>query len=287
MNPRRRTPLKTFGVYLGLFTWTLIVLIPLYWTVITSFKTQGDVFNGPKYLPFLDFTPTLESWQKFFVDDWRYFSQQYLNSVVIGISSSVLSVILGGLASYALTRFRYTWRGRERNKDLAFWFISQRIFPPVAVVIPLYVLFQTVKLFDTQIGLIIAYTAFNLPLVVYLMQDYFAGIPLELEESAYIDGCNRFSAFWRITLPLVVPGLVATFLFVLVFAWNEYIIALFLTQSSAQTMPILIAAQNAQRGPQWGPISVLTLVTIAPVCVLAVFLERYISRGLLVGAVKG
>ena len=283
----QRSPIKTFFSYLALIAWSLVILIPLYWTVITAFKTQGDVFRGPNYLPGIDYQPTLEHWERFFVQDWRYFSQQYLNSVIIGIVSSVLAVAIGALAAYALTRFKYEWGGKSRNKDIAFWFVSQRIFPPVAVVIPLYVLFQSVKLFDTQIGLILAYTAFNLPLVVWLMQDYFAGIPAELEESALIDGCSRFSAFLRITLPLVVPGLVATFLFVLVFAWNEYIIALFLTQSNAQTMPILIAGQNAQRGPQWGPISVLTLVTIAPVCVIAIFLERYISRGLLVGAVKG
>ncbi len=283
----RRSPLKTTLSYAALIAWSLIVIVPLYWTVVTAFKTRADVFSGPKYIPGLDYLPTLEHWQRFFVQDWRYFSQQYTNSVVIGLTSSVLSVAIGALAAYALTRFKYVLGGRLRNREIAFWFVSQRILPPVAIVIPLFVLFQQVKLFDTQIGLIIAYAAFNLPLVVWLMQDYFAGIPAELEESALIDGCSRFQAFIRIVLPLVTPGLVATFLFVLVFAWNEYIIALFLTQSNAQTMPILIAAQNAQRGPEWSAISVLTIVTIAPVCVIAVFLERYISRGLLVGAVKG
>jgi multiple sugar transport system permease protein len=282
-----RSPLKTTLSYAALIAWSLIVIVPLYWTVVTAFKTRADVFSGPKYIPGLDYVPTLEHWERFFVQDWRYFSQQYTNSVVIGLTSSVLSVAIGALAAYALTRFKYVLGGRLRNREIAFWFVSQRILPPVAIVIPLYVLFQQVKLFDTQIGLIIAYAAFNLPLVVWLMQDYFAGIPAELEESALIDGCSRFQAFIRIVLPLVTPGLVATFLFVLVFAWNEYIIALFLTQSNAQTMPILIAAQNAQRGPEWSAISVLTIVTIAPVCVIAVFLERYISRGLLVGAVKG
>jgi multiple sugar transport system permease protein len=283
----RRSPLKTTLSYAALIAWSLIVIVPLYWTVVTAFKTRADVFAGPKYIPGLDYVPTLEHWERFFVQDWRYFSQQYTNSVVIGLTSSVLSVAIGALAAYALTRFKYVLGGKLRNREIAFWFVSQRILPPVAIVIPLYVLFQQVKLFDTQIGLIIAYAAFNLPLVVWLMQDYFAGIPAELEESALIDGCSRFQAFVRIVLPLVTPGLVATFLFVLVFAWNEYIIALFLTQSNAQTMPILIAAQNAQRGPEWSAISVLTIVTIAPVCVIAVFLERYISRGLLVGAVKG
>jgi multiple sugar transport system permease protein len=285
---KRKRPLwQTISMYIALYGWALIVALPLYWTIVTSIKSRRDVFNGPLYLPFIQFQPVMDAWNRFFITDWRYFSSQYLNSIIIALGSSILAVIIGSLASYGLTRFKYIWGGKLRNRELSFYFISQRILPPVAVVIPLFILFQTVKLFDTQIGLIIAYTAFNLPLVVWLMQDYFAGIPVELEESAYIDGCSKLEAFIRITLPLSAPGLVATFLFVLVFAWNEYIIALFLSQSNAQTMPILIAAQNAQRGPEWEAISVLTLVTILPVCVIAVFLERFISRGLLVGAVKG
>jgi multiple sugar transport system permease protein len=285
---RRKRPMwQTALMYMALYGWALIVALPLYWTIVTSIKSRRDVFNGPLYLPFVQFQPVMDAWNRFFITDWRYFSSQYLNSIIIALGSSILAVIIGSLASYGLTRFKYLWGGKLRNRELSFYFISQRILPPVAVVIPLFILFQTIKLFDTQIGLIIAYTAFNLPLVVWLMQDYFAGIPVELEESAYIDGCSKLEAFVRITLPLSAPGLVATFLFVLVFAWNEYIIALFLSQSNAQTMPILIAAQNAQRGPEWEAISVLTLVTILPVCIIAVFLERFISRGLLVGAVKG
>ncbi len=284
---KRRAPLRTGLIYAALLAWAFVVILPLYWTVVTAFKVRADVFTGPKYLPWIDYQPTLEHWERFFVTDWRFFSLQYTNSIIIGSISSVLATAIGALAAYALMRFKYVLGGRERNRDIAFWFVSQRILPPVAVVIPLYVMFQQIKLFDTQPGLILAYVAFNLPLAVWLLQDYFAGVPAELEESALIDGCSRFQAFVRITLPLVTPGRVATFLFVLVFAWNEYIIALFLSQSNAQTMPILIAAQNAQRGPEWSAISVLTIVTIAPVCVIAVFLERYISRGLLVGAVKG
>ncbi len=284
---RKRPVWQTALMYIALYGWAIIVALPLYWTLVTSIKSRSNVFNGPLYLPFIQFQPVMDAWNRFFITDWRYFSSQYFNSIIIALGSSILAVIIGSLASYGLTRFKYIWGGKLRNRELSFYFISQRILPPVAVVIPLFILFQTVKLFDTQIGLIIAYTAFNLPLVVWLMQDYFASIPVELEESAYIDGCSKLEAFLRITLPLSAPGLVATFLFVLVFAWNEYIIALFLSQSNAQTMPILIAAQNAQRGPEWEAISVLTLVTILPVCVIAVFLERFISRGLLVGAVKG
>jgi multiple sugar transport system permease protein len=173
------------------------------------------------------------------------------------------------------------------NKDIAFWLISQRMLPPVAVVIPIYVLFQRFGLLDTQVALIITYLAVNLPIVVWLMRDYFQTIPIELEECAAIDGASRYRTFWSIVLPLAVPGLVATFLFVLVFAWNEYLLALFLSGAKSQTLPLTVAAQNATRGPQWWYMSVLILIMIIPVIAIAIALERYIARGLLVGAIKG
>jgi multiple sugar transport system permease protein len=173
------------------------------------------------------------------------------------------------------------------NNDIAFWLISQRMLPPVAVIIPIYVLFQRLSLLDTRTALIITYLAVNLPIVVWLMRDYFQTIPLELEECAAIDGASRYRIFWSIVLPLAVPGLVATFLFVLVFTWNEYLLALFLSGADAQTMPLTVAAQNNTRGPQWWYMSVLILLMIIPVIAVAIALERYIARGLLVGAVKG
>lgn len=173
------------------------------------------------------------------------------------------------------------------NNDIALWMISQRILPPVAVVVPVYVLFQRLHLLDTWTALIATYVASNLPIVVWLMRDYFRTLPVELEECAAVDGASRYRIFWSIVLPPSVPGLVATFLFVLVFAWNEYLFALFLTSARAQTLPLTIAAQNATRGPQWWYMSVLILIMIIPVIAMAIALERYVARGLLVGAVRG
>jgi multiple sugar transport system permease protein len=173
------------------------------------------------------------------------------------------------------------------NEDIAFWMISQRMLPPVAVVIPIYILFQRINMLDTHAALIVTYVAANLPIVIWLMRDYFRTIPIELEECAAIDGASRYRIFWSIVLPLAVPGLVATFLFVLVFTWNEYLLALFLSGAKAQTLPYVISSQNATRGPQWWNMSVLILIMILPVIGMAIALERYISRGLLVGAVKG
>jgi multiple sugar transport system permease protein len=182
-----------------------------------------------------------------------------------------------------LRRFRRTLA----NEDIALWMISQRILPPVAVVIPVYVMFQRLGLLDTWAALIITYTAVNLPIVVWLMRDYFRTISLELEESAAMDGASPFRIFRSIVLPLSAPGLAATFLLVLVFSWNEYLLALFLTGANAQTLPLTIAAQNATRGPQWWYMSVLILIMITPVIGMALALERFIARGLLVGALKG
>ena len=174
-----------------------------------------------------------------------------------------------------------------KNSDIAFWMISQRILPPVAVVVPMYVLFQKLGLLDTHGALIITYVAVNLPIVVWLMRDFFQSLPIELEEMAMIDGASRYQIFWTIVLPLAKPGLAATFLLVLILTWNEYLLALFLSTANSQTLPLLIAAQNATRGPQWWYMSVLILIMVILVIGMAVALERYLTGGFLVGAIKG
>jgi multiple sugar transport system permease protein len=212
-----------------------------------------------------------------------------LAALAIGLGVPWFVAVVAALALFALLLQTIGRRFRRAlgNNDIAFWMISQRMLPPITVVIPIYVLFQQLGLLDTWAALIITYVAANLPIVVWLMRDYFQSVPLELEESAAIDGASRYRIFRSIVLPLSVPGLVATFLFVLVFAWNEYLFALFLTTAKAQTLPLTVAAQNATRGPQWWYMSVLILIMIIPVIAMAIALERYIARGLLVGALKG
>lgn len=321
--------------YLILGLWTFVVLFPIYWLLVTSFKLPIDVNMGPFYIPFVDFQPSLHAWEYILVGDLANDTRRnFMNTLIVAPVSASLALLLGTGAAYGLTRFEYRprlgailsfigvlalvvfavtlgapWQiaigvgvvlffvllqtigkrfGRSlANSDIAFWLISQRMLPPVAVVIPIYVLFQRLSLLDTRLALIITYLAVNLPIVVWLMRDYFQTIPLELEECAQIDGASRYRIFWSIVLPLAVPGLVATFLFVLVFAWNEYLLALFLSGAKSQTLPLTVAAQNATRGPQWWYMSVLILIMIIPVIGMAIVLERYIARGLLVGAVKG
>jgi multiple sugar transport system permease protein len=321
--------------YLMLGFWAFLILFPLYWLIVTSLKIPSQVAEGPFYIPFVDFKPSLDAWKYILVGDLSNDTlRTFRNTLIVAPTSALLALMLGSTAAYALVRFEYRprvgailtfigclalsivliyvgvpWQialvvsaavfiillqtiGRRfkraiGNNDIAFWMISQRMLPPIAVVIPIYILFQRLHLLDTYVALIITYVTSNLPIVIWLMRDYISTIPIELEECAAIDGASRYRIFWSIVLPLAIPGLVATFLFVLVFTWNEYLLALFLSSANSQTLPLVIAGQNATRGPQWWNMSVLILIMIIPVIVIAIILERYITRGLLIGAVKG
>lgn len=174
------------------------------------------------------------------------------------------------------------------NGDILFWMISQRILAPIVVVVPIYMMFQSVRLLDTHIAIILTYTVVNLPIVIWLMYDFFSSIPKDLEESAQLDGATMIMTFREVVLPLSRAGLAATTLLVMILSWNEYLLALFLSTAEAQTMPILVAAMNAgERGILWWSMSVVIIVMIIPVVFLAVVLQRYISKGVLLGAVKG
>ena len=328
-------PLSRIVVYGLLAIWTIVVLFPLYWVVITSFKLPIDVAYPPKYLPFIDYQPSLHAWRYIFVDLGNDTFRPYFNSVIVASISTLLAVTIGSMAAYALSRIQYRptvgsvvtfililalvvaavavgsidWRiavpvglalfflafralGHHfkrhlGNGDILFWIISQRILPPVVAAIPIYVMFQKLGLLDTHVALIVTYTTVNLPIVVWLMYDFFIAVPKDLEESAQLDGASRFRIFIGIVLPLAKPGLIATGLLVLILAWNEYLLALFLSTANAQTIPLLVAAQNATRGPQWWYMSVLIIIMIAPVVALTIALQKYIAKGLLLGAVKG
>lgn len=323
--------------YSLLTLWSLFVLFPLYWVIVTSLKLPIDVNAGPFYIPWVDFEPNLHAWRDVLggqgsIDVWG----PYLNSIIVAFISTGFCALIGSMAAYALARIEYQprfatmlffalvllgtalvvglggvdWRiatavavalfvflaravaprfkGRIGNGDILFWMISQRILPPVVAVIPIYMMFQTVRLLDTHVALILCYTVVNLPIVVWLMYDFFKTIPIDLEESAQLDGASRFLTFFDIVLPLARTGLAATTLLVLILAWNEYLLALFLSTTKAQTMPILVAAMNAgEKGILWWSMSVIIIIMILPVILMALVLQRFISKGVLLGAVKG
>lgn len=332
----RMAPATRLIVYTLLLAWTLVVIFPLYWVVITSLKTAQSVNSGPFFVPWLDFQPSLHAWKDLLVTDAGDTFRSYLNSIIIALLSTLLCISVGSMAAYALARITYRpkfgnillfvltmigscyviwksgvdWKivmaiaiaiwyllvrsiGRFftksiSNGDILFWMISQRILPPIVTVVPIYIMFQNLQLLDTHLALILTYAVVNLPIVVWLMYDFMNSIPIELEESAQLDGASRCRTFWEIVLPLSKPGLAATTLLVLILAWNEYILAVFLTTSKAQTIPILVAAMNAgERGILWWSMCVVIIVMIIPVVFMAIMLQRFISKGVLLGAVKG
>jgi multiple sugar transport system permease protein len=286
---RQSRQIKSVVTHILLVIWAIICLFPIYWVIITSFKYPIAVFQGPKYFPWIDFKPNLDAW-KFLLTGPTSAGvyRSWINSAILATTSSAIAVMIGGMAGYALTRFRYYWAALKwKNNDIAFWIISQRMLPAVVVILPYMIMFRIFGLIDTKPGMILAYTVFNLPFAVWILRDFFAGLPVDLEESALIDGASRFQAFRRIVLPLAAPGLIATFLFCLVFTWNDYLFALMLTFSRAATLPMFIAGEGTQSyGPQWWYLSALSLLSIAPMIVITTAVERYITRGLVVGAIK-
>ena len=286
MSASRARLVRHTLTYLTFALWSFVIFFPLYWVAITAFKYPIAVNAKTTYLPWIDFEPTLDAWRYLLVDIRSQVVKPFLNSIVVANASAALALFVGGAAAYGLTRFRYRFLVWQ-NDQIALWFLSQRVVPPVVVLVPFLVMYRFLDLLDTHVGLIAAYTVFNLPLTVWITRDFFAAIPRELEESAMIDGCSQFGAFWRIAVPLVANGLVAAYLVSLIFTWNEYLFALILTGNEAMTMPILIAGQNTSRGIEWWTLSALVLIEMVPVIVGTVLLQRFISRGLIAGALKG
>jgi multiple sugar transport system permease protein len=269
--------------YILLISWAIVVLFPLYWTIITSFKEKLDVFMGPKYLPWIDFEPVLKWWKRLFTVERSEVLPPFKNSIIIATVSSFIAMFFGTMAAYALTRFRFKL-GRLGNQDILVWIVSQRMMPPIVTVLALFLMFKVVSekyLLDSWLGMILVYSSFNLPIAVWVMRNFLSQIPISIEEAAMVDGASRFQIFFKIVLPLTLPSLTATFLLCFIFAWNEFLFALILTFSDARTVPILIASQHFQRGPQWWDISALSTLAIAPVIIIALMLQRYLVRGLI------
>lgn len=272
--------------YAVLLVWAFVCLFPLYWTFTTSVKDQVAVLQGPRYIPGVDFRPNSIGWDSVLKGDMRdSFIRNARNSLIIAVASAAVAVTLGSMAGYGLARFDYKF-GPWRNKDISFWFLSQLILPPAAVVMPILILYRELRLLDTQLGLIILYTVIGLPIVIWIMRDQFNAIPVELEQAALVDGDTLFGAFRRIVIPIAGPGLVAAFILSVIFAWNEYFFAAVLSRSQAVTLPYMIAAQVSSQGIKWWAMAAVASASIIPLTVVGILLERYIVKGLTAGAVK-
>jgi multiple sugar transport system permease protein len=254
----------------------LITLIPVYWLGTLSLKQEVDQFAVPPI--WVRFTPTLAHYRDIFLE--RSFATYLLNSTVAAGVSTALALAIGTAAAYSLARFP--------RPGLAFWILSTRMFPPIVSVIPLLLMLRWAKLLNSIVALIIVYTAFNLPFVVWMMRSFFAEIPPDLEEAAMLDGHTRLGALWRVVLPLVRPGLAATAAFCLVIGWNEFLFAFLVAQTdAAMTLPVGIAGRVTQYEIKWGAMSAGGVVAMLPVFVFASAMQKYLVRGLSLGAVKG
>jgi multiple sugar transport system permease protein len=202
------------------------------------------------------------------------------NSAVVVMVTTAVSIVIGGLAAYGFARFSF-----HRKENLAFWVLSLRMLPAIATVIPFFVMSQMLNVLDTQLVLIISYMLFNIPFTIWMMRGFFEEIPQAIEEAALIDGCSRFQVFSRILLPLALPGLVATAIFCIIHSWNEFVFALFLTSSEAHTLPTTVTLFLSVTGVVWGEMSAVGVITILPVLVFSMVVQRFMIRGLTFGAV--
>ena len=266
----------------GLLVVALVAtLAPVYWMITISFKNEIDHFAMPP--KWFSFTPTLQHYYDAFVT--RSFGQYLLTSAIVAVVSTFCALVLGTLAAYALTRFRLPY---DLSRRLSLWILSTRMFPAIVTAVPLFLMMRDLRLLNTKLSLIIVYTAFNLPFVVWMMRGFFAEVPRDLEEAALVDGDSRLGALVRVVLPLVSPGLAATAVFCLIVSWNEFLFALVLTQTDASmTLPVGIAGRVTQFEIKWGVMSAAAVVAMMPILIFALAMQRYLIRGLSLGAVKG
>ena len=255
---------------------TVLFLFPVYWLFSISFKTPDEIFAVPPvWVP-----------GQFRLDNYLVLFKEgdaaaIWNSLVIAGVSSAVAMVLGTFCAYSLARFN------TGGKNLAMWIISQRMMPPIVIVFPIFLAFVYADMVDTFPGLILLYTAFNLPYVIWMMRGYIADIPLELEESALVDGCTRWQTFWRVVFPMARSGLMATAVFTFVFAWNEFIFALILTRTEVITFPVQLTHYMGGQSNFWSKISAMSVLGTLPVFIAVTLLQRYLVRGISLGAVKG
>ncbi len=280
-------------IYTILILWAVIAIFPIFWTITTSFKTAPDVMKG-NVVPWWDFTPKWLGWRSLGLSPdtignestvREEFLKRFWNSAVVAVSASAIALALGSCAAYGLSRFDYRF-GFMRNSDISFFFLSQLILPPVVLALPFLVLYKSLAMLDTRIGLILLYALTVLPIVIWIMRDQFGSIPTELEEAALVDGLSIWGAFITIILPIAAPGMVAAFILSLVLTWNEYFFAALLTSSHAKTLPVMVASQTGSQGISWWSMAALSFAAILPLIIIGIVLERYIIKGMAAGAVK-
>jgi len=269
-------PFKIVMIFLSV----LVVVFPLYWLFTSAFKQSQDYLAYPPIIFPLKFT--LDSFIEVFTRDeiFKYFS----NTVIISIVTTVITILMGSTAAYAISRGAI---GSRIRAAFGLWFLIQKMYPAIATAIPVYLVIRAVGLMDTNAALIIMNTSFNLPLVIWLMMGFFQQFPIALEESAKLDGCNFYTRFFLIILPNTKPGLIASAILTFVATWNEFLFAVILSIRRAKTLPVVIAGFITDRGLAWGPMAATALITLVPVVIAVWSVQKDFVSGMAMGAVKG
>ena len=276
-----RNPLVDSLCWIVAIAATLLFIFPLYWAVSTSLRNPADTFTVAGIgIPFVDFAPTLDNFRTELSTPEGL--RALRTSILVSVSATLLALVIGMPAAYALARFRF-WS----NADITVWFLSQRVLVPVATLIPFYLTFRAIGLLDTPWALILVNTTFVLPFVVVIMRQTFLDLPVELEEAALVDGATYLGAFLRVALPLAAPAAAATAMIIFAFTWNEFLFSSSLGITQTKMMPAHMAGAVDTRGVQFWFMATRALIAMVPPVLLALLAQRYIVRGLTLGAVKG
>jgi len=277
MTPRQIKLIKRILIYLTVTVAVLLSIFPIIYLLLTSFKQPEQTFSIP---PVWIFQPTLQNYNEVFAGGT--FVKYFFNSVIVALGTTAVAILLGTFAAYGFARFRFRGKFYMRMSVLI-----PQMLPPITIIVPLYVLFNGMKLTDTRTALIISYLTFTIPLATWMMIGFFEDVPAELEESAMIDGCSRLAALFRINLPIVTPGLAATAILAFLYCWNEFLYAVILTGRDARTLPVTITSFMTNKAILWGRIAASGSLVLVPVLIFALLAQRYLVRGLSRGAIKG
>lgn len=268
-----------YGIILGniiLIFASLTVLLPILWVVRTSIANRLIAYKIP---PVWIFTPTFDNFKTIF--ETYPFQDYFVNSLIVSSAGSLVALVIGSLAAYSIARFR------TGEPTLRLSMLSTQMLPPIALVIPIFLIMNVIKLWDTMTGLILAYLSFNLPYTVWILVSFFQNIPIEIEEAAMIDGCSRIQSLFKIVIPVALPGLLSAGVYNFILNWNEFLFALILTGRNTRTLPVAISSLWTQQGVNIGAVSAATVITILPVIFLTFVIQKFLVRNLVFGSIKG
>ena len=278
-GPRTSLSLGDYARYLAASVFVGFCLFPFYMVLSTSVKSESDIFSWP---PAWVFELTFDNfYAALFVFGGTGVLPFLINSLIITAFSTLLAVGLGSMAAYGLTRFRVVG-----GNHIFFFILSTRFAPPVAFVVPIYLMARETQLLDTHLALILIYTSMNLSLVVWIIRGFFEAIPVEIEEAAQVDGYTRLQIFRKVAIPLVKPGLITTSILSAIMSWNEFLIATVITQNTASTLPVYLAGFSGSMGLEWGPYMAVGAMAVLPIMIFTLVLQRHLIRGLTFGAVR-